>query len=181
MELTEFGFGDVTLMDGERVAFAINMADSAGQPSSKRPEALLLTDSRIIHLSGNEKQRRAVMAAVNDVESVEITAYSEGYSAYLWAALAVVLSIVLFSTIDNTGVKLASSAIVLLMGVYLVISQLTEPGQPIVIFRAGGSEIRWEFDTGENSDDVNAFINRLYQIKELSVNRSGAPVNFAPR
>jgi hypothetical protein len=181
LELTEFGFGGVTLMDGERVAFAINMADSAGRPSSRRPEALLLTDSRIIHLSGGEKQRRAVMAAVKDVEAVEITASRQGYSAYLWAALAVVLSIVMFGTIENTGVKLASSAIVLLMGVYLVVSQVTEPGNPMVVFRAGGSEIQWEFDSGENSEDVNSFINRLYQIKESSVNHSGAPASFAPR
>lgn len=181
MELTEFGFGGVTLMDGERVAFGIHTLDSAGRPTSKRPEALLLTDSRIIHLSGNEKQRRAVIAAVNDVEAVEIMANRQGYSAYLWAALAVGLSLVLFGTIENVGVKLASSAIVLLMGVYLVISQLTEPGKPMVVFRAGGSEIRWEFENEENSDDVNAFINRLYQIKESSVVRSGAPARFAPR
>jgi hypothetical protein len=171
----------MTLMDGERVAFAINMTDSAGKPSSKHPEALLLTDSRIIHLSGNQKERKAVIAAVNDVESVEITSNREGYSAYLWAALAVVLSIVLFGTIDNTGVKLASSAIVLLMGVYLVVSQMTEPGKPMVIFRAGGSEITWGYENGENSDDVHAFINRLYQLKASSVNHSVGPASFAPR
>ena len=181
MELTEFGFGGVSLMDRERVAFAINTADSAGKPSSKRPEALLLTDSRIIHLSGNEKQRTAVIASVHDVEAVEITSNREGYSAYIWAALAVVLSIVLFGTIENTGIKLASSAIVLLMGVYLVISHVTEPGNPTAVFRAGGSEIKWEFDSGENSEDVNSFINRLYQIKESSVNHSGVPSKFAPR
>ena len=98
MELTEFGFGSVSLMDRERVAFAINAADSAGKPATKHPETLLLTDSRIIYLSGNEKQRTAVIASVRDVEAVEITSNREGYSAYLWAALAVVISIVLFDS-----------------------------------------------------------------------------------
>lgn len=180
MELTEFGFTGVNLMDGERVAFAIDSANHGGNRSSNHPEALLLTDSRVIHLRGKERQRRAVMAAVSDVEAVEITAHRRGYGAYLWAALALALSVMLFGTIENTGVKVASSVIVLLMGVYLIANHLTEPGRPAVVFRAGGSEIRWEFEDGERTD-VDAFVNRLYLIKASAGNRLGVPSRFAPR
>ena len=181
MQLTEFGFPGMSLMDGERIEFAINSADSSGRLSSRSAEALLLTDSRIIHLRGSRKNHRAVMTAVHDVDSVEVTALRRGFGAYIWGALAFVLALVLFATIDNTGVQLVSSAIVLLMGVYLFVSEITEPNKPAVVFRAGSMEIRWEFRSGEHTDDVNQFINRLYQIKQASNGRVARPESFAPR
>ena len=181
MQLTEFGFPGMTLMNGERIEFAINMADSSGRPSSKSKEALLLTDSRIIHLRGPRKSHRAVMTAVDDVDSVEITALRRGVGVYVWAALAFVLALVLFATIDNTGVRFVSSAIVLLMGVYLIVSEITEPNKPAVVFRAGSAEIRWEFRSDEHTNDVNQFVNRLYQMKAASNGRVARHESFAPR
>lgn len=181
MQLTEFGFPGMSLMSGERIEFAINTADASGRMSSKRAEALLLTDSRIIQLRGPRKNHHAVMTAVHDVDSVEITALRRGVGAYIWGALAFILALVLFATVDNTGVRLVSSAIVLLMGVYLIVSEITEPKKPAVIFRAGSAEIRWEFRSKDHADDVNQFINRLYQIKEASDGRVARHESFAPR
>lgn len=180
MQLTELGFPGVSLISGERIEFAINTADSSGRPS-KNAEALLLTDSRIIHLRGPRKNHRAVMTAVHDVDSVEITAVQRGIGAYVWAALAFILALVLFATVDNTGVRFVSSGIVLLMGVYLIVSELTEPQKPAVVFRAGGQEIRWEFRSDDRADDVNQFINKLYQIKAASNGRVPRHESFAPR
>ena len=181
MQLTEFGFPGMSLMSGERIEFAINLTNSSGRLSSRSAEALLLTDSRIIHLKGQRKNHRAVMTAVHDVDSVEITDLRRGFGAYIWATLAFILSLVLFATIDNTGVRLVSSAIVVLMGVYLIVSEITEPRKPAVVFRAGIAEIRWEFRSDEHTDDVNQFINRLYQIKEASNGRVARHETFAPR
>ena len=181
MQLTEFGFPEMSLYNGERIEFAINAADSSGRPSSKSAEALLLTDSRIIHLRGRRKNHRAVMTAVHDVDSVEITAVRRGVGAYVWAALAFILAMVIFATVDSTGVRLASSGIVLLMGVYLIVNEIMEPRKPAVVFRAGSAEIRWEFRSDNHADDVNQFINRLYQIKEASNGRTARHESFAPR
>ncbi len=181
MELTEFGFKDVRLLEGENIAFAINVADPAGRPSSKFPEALLLTDTRVIHLSGPQKNRRAVMAAVADIGAVEITSNRRGVAAYLWAALAFVLAAVLFGTMENSAVRLGASSIVLLMGVYLIVSQLTEPGRPTAIFKAGNTEISWSYVADDKSDDVNSFISRLFQIKASAESKNGAQRTFAPR
>jgi hypothetical protein len=181
LQLTEFGFPGMSLMSGERIEFAINTTDSSGRMESKNAEALLLTDSRIIHLKGPRKNHRAIMTAVQDVDSVEITSLSRGVGVYVWAALAFVLALILFVTIDNTVVRLVSSAIVLLMGVYLVVSEITEPKKPAAVFRAGPTEIRWEFRSDQHTDDVNQFINRLYQIKEASNGRFARHDYFAPR
>ena len=181
MQLTDFGFPDTRLIDGERVEFAINMADSSRRSSSKNAEALLLTDSRIIHLRGPRKNHRVVMTDVHDVDSVEITAPRRGIGAYVWASLAFVLALILFATIDSAGVRIVSSSIVLLMGVYLIVSEITEPRKPAVVFRAGSAEIRWEFRPDDHADDVNQFINRLYQIKDASNGRVARHETFAPR
>ena len=181
MELTEFGFKDVRLMEGEDIAFAINVADPAGRPSSKYPEALLLTDTRVIHLSGPQKKRRVVMAAVEDIVLVEIASYRRGIASYLWAALAFVLAFVLFATMENSVIRLGASAVVLLMGVYLIVNQLTEPGRPTAIFKAGATEINWSYGPDDDADDVNSFISRMFQIKASNGSRNGSHRSFAPR
>ncbi len=181
MQLTEYGFSGMTLMDGERVEFAINLTDSSGRLLSKNAEALLLTDRRVIHLKGAPKSYRAVMTAVHDVNSVEVTAVRRGFGAYVWAALAFILGLILFATIDSTFVRLLSSSIVALMGVYLIISEVTEPKKPSAVFRAGSAEIKWEFTADAHRDDLSELINRLYHIKSTANGRVSGHDHFAPR
>ena len=48
MDLTQFGLTEVSLMDGERVDIALDLAGSN--------EALLLTPRRVMHLHGNGRK-----------------------------------------------------------------------------------------------------------------------------
>ena len=104
MQLTEYGFSGMTLMNGEHVECAINLAKPSGRLKSKNAETVVLTDKRVIHLKGVGKGYCMVIAGIHDVDSVEVTAVRHGYSVYAWAALAFCLGMILFVTIDSTSV-----------------------------------------------------------------------------
>ena len=92
---------DLILLEGERIAVALETGAGNGNLWFGRHEALILTDSRIIHSSAGGRRRGTVIAAVRDVDSVEVTSVRPGIGAYFWAALAVVLSLVLFLNIER--------------------------------------------------------------------------------
>ena len=164
MELDQFGFGEVRLIEGERIDSALDLS-SGGDGSNNAPSVLLLTDTRVMHLQGRGKRHRAVFASVQDVNSVEIIAQSEGRGAYLWAALAFLLAFLLFLALDNSVFRYAGTAAAVLMGLYLTADRLTDPGRSLVIFKAGASEMRCDLDSEYALAKVHTFINRLFQLK----------------
>ncbi len=168
-----------TLLEGERIAAALETGGGNGQMWFRRRETLILTDSRLIHSSEGGRRRGTVIVAVRDVDSVEVTSVRPGIGAYVWAALAVVLSLVLFLNIEHDTWRILAALVVLAMGVYLVVNQILDSGEPTAVFRTGGSEIRWPYDVKKDSEAVYDFINRLYQVKENSLLRSSR--TFSPR
>ena len=168
-----------TLLEGERIAAALETGSNNGHLWFGRYEALILTDSRIIHSSAGGRRRGTVIAAVRDVDSVEVTSVRPGIGAYLWAALAVVLSLVLYLNIDHDTWRIVAPLVVLAMGVYLVVNQVLDSGEPTAVFRTGGSEIRWLYDDKKDSEAVYDFINLLYEAKESSP--QGSNGTFSPR
>ena len=170
---------DLILLDGEQIAAELETGSDNGHLWSGRHEALILTDSRIIHASTGGRRRGAVIAAVRDIDSVEVTSVRPGIGAYLWAILAVVLSVVLYRIIEDGTWQVVAALAVLVMGAYLVVNQVLDSGEPTAVFRTGGSEIRWLYDAKKDSEAVYDFINRLYQVKASSTQvRNGT---FSPR
>ena len=155
----------VELFEGERVDYLI---DTAGERSSESGDALLLTNHRVIRISRSARSRQIVMASIEDIGSVEISAIGQGFSAYLWAGLAVILSVILYTMIDHDVWKVVAALAVLSMGVYLIVNRLLDSGSPSVVVRAGETEIRWQFDAKNDSDQIHGFVKRLYQAKTTS-------------
>ena len=88
-------------MDGERIDRSISAAPQSGRSSSSGDDSLLLTNSRIIRISGTGGGTEVVMASVDDVDSVEFIMINEGYGAFIWAGLSVILGIALFSILEK--------------------------------------------------------------------------------
>ena len=162
MNLGDYGFEDVELAEGEDVVFRIDKTAGDGNPASRRPEALLLTGRRLIHLAGAGKKRQAMMIPLRALDSAEVVSFKGGAGAYVWAGLAAVLSVVLYAVIDNLAGRILAPMAVLGMGAYLAVNHLTDTGQPAAVFRAGESEIRWLFDPREGAADAYALINALH-------------------
>ncbi len=175
------GSQGLDLLDGESVERAIRLDDASEEDASGT--VLLLTDKRVIYLSGEGKRRRAMYASVRDVQAVEIGYHARGSGAYVWAGLAFLAAFFLFFVIENTLGRVAGPVVVAGLGIYLIVDNLLTPNKQFVVFRAAGSQLIVDLDGDGATEAVNDFIARLFQLKE------GAPpppkygwVNhFAPR
>ena len=169
MDLEEFGLGELELLDGERVSAKLSVNQQGGRRFSRESGVLLLTTNRVIHLSGEDGRRQTTMISVQDVESISVRLiYPEGIGPYVWAALSLVMSVILYSYIDHSIGRIAVPLIVLAMGAYLIIDRLTENGRPLVALKARDAEIHWPFDHDTESKEVYEFINTLYRAKRES-------------
>ena len=169
MDLEEFGLGELELLDGERVAAKLSVDRQGARRFSTEPGALLLTNARVIHISGKEGRRQTIMISVQDVESVSVRlVFPEGIGPYVWAALSLVMSVILYSYIEHDLGRIAVPLIVMAMGAYLILDRLTEKGRPLLALKARESEIHWPFDYDTESREVYDFINSLYRVKRES-------------
>lgn len=180
MELEKLGVKDITLMEGERIESALALDDNGGQDSSGTPEMVLLTDRRIIHLRGNGRSRKTVFASVQDVDLVELKLQRE-ISGYIWGAVAILVAIILSQVINNTVGSVAAGVIVGLMGLYLIVDQLTTAGNMVAVIRVGASQFRLNLQGEQVSSELKALIDRLFQLKYENGTGPTKPRNFAPR
>jgi len=177
----QFGFRDFALLEGETIEAAIDLAGGGRNGLVARPEAMLLTPQRVIHIEGNGRRRRAVFASLQDIDAVEIGYQREGNGGFIWAALAVVVAILLYFVIDSTPGSIAAGVIVTLMGAYLMVDQILSPGKSQLVFRAGTSEVRCQLKANPSSDDIQAFINQVFQFKADSHRDYARGDRFSPR
>ncbi len=167
------------LMEGETIENFITSKAQNRRSSARGGDALLLTNRRIIHISGTGIGSDVVMAAIEDVDAVEFIEVTEGYAAFLWAALAVMLSMALYGILENQIARTIVPLMVLAMGVYLVINRIFFSGGPAAMFRTGGSAITWLFRSESEREEVRDFINELYRLK--SSRGADSQGSFAPR
>ena len=167
------------LMNGETIERSITSKSQNRRSSGRSGDSLLLTNFRIIHISGTGIGSDVVMAAVDDVDAVEFVEVTEGYGAFLWAALSVVLSMALYGILDNQVARTVVPLMVLAMGVYLVVNRIFFSGGPAAMFRTGGTAITWLFRSDNEREEVRDFINELYRLKSHRRVESGE--TFAPR
>ncbi len=182
MGLEEYGFRDVNLMEGERLDSALNLTSDGRFDLDDGPEVMLLTDKRVIHLHGKSKRRQAIFASIQDIDGVEITVQKEGFSAFVWTALAFVVAAMLYVAIDNTAVRIFAAVAVASMGAYLLVDRLMTPGRPLVAFKAGSSQLLCELKSDKATTDIYPFINRLFFLKdENGAGDAYRARRFAPR
>lgn len=180
VELDKLGVKDITLMEGEHIESALALDSNGGQDSSGNPEVVLLTDRRIIHVRSNGRSRKTVFASVQDVDLVELKLHRE-ISGYIWGAVAILVAIILSQVINNTVGSVAAGVIVGLMGLYLIVDQLTMSGNMVAVFRVGSSQFKLNLQSEQVSAELRAFIDRLFQLKYENGTGPSKPRSFAPR
>ena len=150
------------LLDGERLE---SMMPSGGGRSS----VVLLTDRRVVGLSGRGRQREASYASIRDVSSVHLSYEQEGRGSLGWAVLGLVVAVLLFATIDNPIGKLLAPAAAAAISIYLIVDRFTVPGRRVLSFRAGASEVRCDLPDRLDSSEVYEFVNRMYELRDGAV------------
>ena len=162
---------------GERVDSTLGHAD--GESGSG---LVILTDRRVIGLSGGSKKRQTSFASIDDVSGVDLSFEQEGHGSLIWAALGFAVAVLLYFAIDHSMGRLAAPAAVIAMSVYLVVDRLSMPGRRVLAFRTSGSEVRSELTDKLDGSEVYAFINRMYELRDGPAAVSHARGStFAPR
>lgn len=162
MEMEE----DFSLLDGESLDSALDLKEGLRESSGGRPDVVLLTDRRVIHVFADGRRQGFTFASLGEVESAEISSERVGKTAYIWAALAFFAAFMLTQVIDNAVGAVAAATAVGLMGVYLLFDKLKGPGSSVVVFRGGSSQFQVSLKTEKAAADAPAFLNRLYALKE---------------
>ena len=181
MEIASPGFGDVQLMEGERIDSSLTLAIGRSE-DDESPEVLLLTGSRVIHLVGRGSKRTAVFASVDDISTVEISSERTGFGVYVWAGLSFIVALLLWRVIDNPIGSVASAIIVAVMGVYLIVDHLMSAGTSVATFRTSATEFKVELKgEGDSYENVYHFINRVFSMKQNGGGGPSDPGRFAPR
>ena len=172
----------LNLMAGEEVQESLG-ADEGLEPKNANRSSVLLTDRRIIHISGSGSNLKASYAAIDDVSVAEITRQSvEGYSAFIWAVLAFFVAAMLWRVIDNQTLSIVAAAIVALMGVYLIVDRLLSRGEHALVFKAGGAEIQCALKGDGDQANAETLIARLFELKdERSKPQYARAKTFSPR
>ena len=182
MDLAEYGFAGVDLMDGESIDTALDQAGDGAKGNATTRRVVLLTDRRVIHLAGKKRRERAVFASLRDVDAVEIAEEDEGAGAYIWAGLAFVAALFLYFVIDNLAGRISGTAAVVFLGLYLIADRLISPGRPVLVFQTGPAQLRCGLKNGRPVDDLYPFINRLFELKSAAISNGASRVSrFAPR
>ncbi len=172
----------VTLMANEEILASLGI-DKGEDAHDGGGEVVVLTDNRVIQMSGSESSRRTSFAAIEDISAVEITSQpAGGYGSFVWAGLAFVVSAALWGIIENQTISIGAAVIVALMGVYLIYDRLTSGGEHVLVFKTNGGEIRIDLKGERNQEEAEALIARMFELKaERSLSKYARANSFAPR
>ena len=173
--------GDLTLMPEERVVSVFDVARGVTDGGREPSESLLLTSRRIIHVKGKGGRRRVVFLPLRNIDAIEIMRQPLGYGTFVWAALAVVVAVLVWQVWEH-GLAPLASLIVIGMGGYLVVDRLLALQNLYVVVTSGSAQLRLELRSKDASQDIHGFTTRVFQLQE-EVAAGGPPghIRFPPR
>lgn len=158
------GFDSLKLMDKERIDSMLNSVDDpTGEPMGDT--VALLTDKRLVQLSGGPRRRIVNFVPLRNVDSVEIMTEQQGFRGYLWGGLAIFAAVVLWWVWDNPIGSIGTAALIACMGIYMIFDQILSPGMTMLKFTAGSAELQCVVDSDMPVEDIYRFVNRLFELK----------------
>ena len=158
--------GRLSLMDGESVNTAFHLKAGLEESADSQTDMLYLTDRRILRLYANGRNTKVEVAAVADVETVDVSKEKQGPGAFVWGFLGIVAAFFLWLVIDHPVGSAAAAAAVALLAVYLIADRLTQHTTAQITFNMHSAQLRADLKGDRAITDVYAFIARLYQVKD---------------
>ena len=166
----------VSLMPGECTIASVGVDSGNG-------EVLMLTDRRVIQVIGFGSKKRISFAAIEDIGTVELIEQpSGGIGAFVWAGLAFFVAVMVWRIIESQWVSIGAAVVVGLMGVYLIADRLLSRGEHILVFKAGGGEIRVDLNENMRQCEAERLATKLFELKEeRTYSRYANASKFSPR
>ena len=165
MELSEFRSANVHLVRGETIVSSLNLSKSPDEKDVSDPETIVLSNKRMMYFSGGLNQKQLSIIPVDEITSVEINIEERSKHAYLWAALAFAVSVSLILIIDPFFIRLVSSLIVGLMGLYLIVDHVMTTTLYRIQFKSNSAEISCMIKPEHVEERAYTFIADFFELK----------------
>lgn len=182
MDLAEYGFGAVDLLDGESVDTTLHLIGDPDTGRDSKRRLLLLTDRRLIHLDGGTQDYGAVFTSLQDVDAIEIGREPASAGAFAWAAFAFIAALFLYFVLDEQGVwQIVGTVGAALLGAYLIGDRLISSGETFMVLKMGPAELRCALNGNPGLEGAHSFIRRFFELKSETESVDARVNRFAPR
>lgn len=150
------------LVNGERLDTVLGLEVGARETDN----VLVLTNSRLALVKRSGRQRKSAFTSVKDIETIEVAEVRPGVGGYLWAALAILVAVLLWFTIDSLVGSAVSAAAVGAIGAFLLYDRLSEPASTRVTFNTRRSGLVCQLGGERPDEEVQEFVNRVFELKD---------------
>ena len=173
------GFGDLSMMDGEKIVQILNATVGIEGTNRVNPDMLLLTNRRIIHLETSGGNRKTAFVSLKDIESVEMLSKRQTRAAVIWGAVSFLTALMLWQAWNHPWASALAALALILIGVYLMVDRLRLPDRVHISFKTGSTTLNCNLEAN-SSNDGNIFVNKLFDLKSQG-QEDGGRHRFAPR
>ncbi len=150
------------LVNGERLDTVLGLEVGARETDN----VLVLTNSRLALVKRSGRQRKSAFTSVKDIETIEVAEVRPGVGGYLWAALAILVAVLLWFTIESLVGSAVSAAAVGAIGAFLLYDRLSEPASTRVTFNTRRSGLVCQLGGERPDEEVQEFVNRVFELKD---------------
>jgi hypothetical protein len=155
---------ELPLMEAERVHLSFGEKRGLEAESSIDHNVMVLTDRRLIRVSGTGASRDVAFISLGDAQVAEVRRRSRGKKPLLRVALLLAGAVAALLTIGFAPISLPLATILALAGSYHLVEHLKVSQRGSIHFRTGQEEIEIPFQ-GDIADQAYTFVNRFFQLK----------------
>jgi hypothetical protein len=157
-----YGLHESVLMSGEYTESSLDLNKEGEKPRN----ILVVTNRRLIQIGEVSRQGSMSFIAIRDVNSAVIQPEHRGYRGYIWGALSLFIAAILWTNWNQPIGSVVLPIIVVAMGIYLVLDHILSARNLVVSFHSGSYSITGKVGEHISSENLTAFVNRIFELKE---------------
>ena len=167
MEVIRNQFNNIVMRDGETIDSILDLNKPTNNMSSDKTNVVLLTNARVIHLVQDGSKTSTNFAVLESIDGVEVASEGKSYTHYVWGALSIIAAFTIWRIWQDSIASLISSALVLLMGSYLVFDHMTNSRTKHLIFKTRSFQFQCNLQYKKSDTDVYQFIDRFFDLRDI--------------
>ena len=173
------GAGRVKLLPGEEFQLALEPEGGVFYQPPDSPEALLLTDLRVIHFGLREGQRFVAMASLSQVGSIEVRD-RQRRPGRLWmggilTGLGIAVTAVVWSILEVPPLALLVGGIPAVVGIYFLMAFLLSEDEGSLVLLTPGHAVNFPLRSRQSADDAYLLVDRFWELSKGAPHGVAAP------
>lgn len=166
------------LSDNELVDSIIGSASN----NSLDQSSVLLTNQRVIGVTGKSRNQELYVCPVSEVKSVSLRFEQNPEGNLIWPVLGFLVALILLLYLNNSLLRFLSAATVAAISSYLLYDRFSTSLTPILALHTGDQYFHIDLPNDTDVAEIHKFMNRIHCIKLSSDPLHGYRASkFAPR